>query len=191
MNYKNYIQENDLIVKIGSYDGLAYENYGFREMVINQKHECHLIEPQPSVFERLKVNYKDSVNEINFYNLAIYDSNGECDFHICSTNPVESSFVRHTNFDTIKVKTQTIDSFLEENNIFEIGGLFLDIEGTEDIVISQLFEKTNILPKLIRYEYPHLANNDALEKYIKSKGYIVGNCIYSPDDKVCVRSDVF
>jgi FkbM family methyltransferase len=187
INYQNYIKENDVIVQVGSYDGIQCEEYGLREIILHNKHECHLIEPQPSAFENLKINYKDSINQINFYNLAIYDSNGEQDFHIHPSIPVESSFVRHTNFDTIKVKTQTFEVFLNENSIINIDCLILDVEGVEDTIIHQLFKNTTIRPKIIRYEFPHLKDNESLEKYITDNGYEVGKCVFGAGDKICIR----
>lgn len=186
-NYQNYVTENDVIVQVGAFDGVECEQYGLREIILSSKHECHLIEPLPETFVELKNNYKDSINDIKFYNLAIYNSDGEQDFHIHGT---ESSFVRHEECATIKVKTQTFDSFLKENSIENIDCLFLDVEGVEDMIILQLFESTNIRPKVIRYEYPHIKDNESLERFLRSNGYIVMQCIFGAGDKVCVRNDV-
>jgi FkbM family methyltransferase len=187
-NYKNYVNENDVIVQIGAFDGVeCEENYGLREIIMMDNHECHLVEPLPETFLKLQTNYKSSVNDIKFYNLAIYSSDGEQDFY---TNGTESSFVRHTDCEKIKVKTRTFDSFLKENSIQNIDCLFLDVEGVEDMIINQLFESTSIRPKVIRYEYPHIQDNDLLEKFISSNGYVVMQCIFGAGDKVCVRSDV-
>lgn len=186
-NYQNYVEEGDVIVQVGAFDGVECEHYGLREIIMENKHECHLIEPLPDVFEELKTNYADSINSINFHNLAIYKSNGEQDFH---ANGTESSFIRHTACETIKVKTQTFDTFLQENSISKIDCLFLDVEGVEDVVILQLFENTDIRPKVIRYEYPHIQDLESLERYISSKGYVIMQCIFGAGDKVCVRNDI-
>jgi FkbM family methyltransferase len=189
LDYHKYIGENDVIVQVGAYDGVeCEEHYGLREIIMSAKHECHLVEPLPDVFEKLKENYKSSINDINFYNLAIYDKDGECDFYLHGT---ESSFVRHEDCQSIKVKTQTFHSFLNENSIENIDALFLDVEGVEDVIISQLFNNTNIRPKVIRYEYPHILDNKSLQKFLRSQKYVVAQCIHGEGDRVCIRNDVF
>lgn len=191
IDYKKVIKENDVIVQIGAYNGVeCEESYGLRELILNEKHECHLIEPLPDAFSFLVKNYKQSINDVNFYNLAIYDTDSERNFHFNPKIPVESSFVRHKDCPSIKVKTQKLSTFLKENNISKIDGLFLDVEGVEDSIIHQLFEDTNIRPKVIRYEFPHLRNNESLEKFISKQNYVIMQCMFGSGDKICIRTDI-
>lgn len=190
-DYRKHITDGDVLVQIGAFDGIQCEQaYGLRNLILNNFHECHLIEPLPDAFEDLKKNYEKSVNQINFYNLAIYDFDGKKDFHVNPTTLTESSFVRHTDCETISVETRTLSTFLKENNIDKIDGLFLDVEGVEDTIIHQLFETTNIRPKVIRYEFPHLKDNNSLEKFITSNGYVIMNCMFGLGDKVCIKNAI-
>jgi FkbM family methyltransferase len=191
LDYKKFIDPNDVIVQIGAYNGVeCEESYGLRELILNSKHECHLIEPLPDAFKSLKENYKNSINYIKFYNLAIYDTDGEKDFYFNSQIPVESSFVRHTDCPSITVKTQKLSTFFNKNNITKVDGLFLDVEGVEDSIIHQLFEDTDIRPKVIRYEFPHLKDNESLEKYISKQNYVIMQCMFGAGDKICIRNDI-
>lgn len=191
MDYKKIINPNDVIVQIGAYNGVeCEESYGLRELILNEKHECHLVEPLPDAFSSLKENYKQSVNDVNFYNLAIYDTDGEKNFYFNPDIPVESSFVRHKDCPSIKVKTQKLSTFLSQNNITKIDGLFLDVEGVEDSIIHQLFEDTNIRPKVIRYEFPHIKDQESLEKFISNQSYVIMQCMFGAGDKICIRTDI-
>jgi FkbM family methyltransferase len=187
-DYKDYIKSGDIIIQIGSYDGIQCEDYGFHEFIFSLRGECHFIEPQFVPFRALKESYRNrKVNcKVNFHNLAIYNTNERTEFYL---NKTESSFVRHKNCKSIKVETRTLSKFLEENSIENIDCLFLDVEGVEDVIIHQLFETTSIRPKIIRYEYPHQKDNDKLQQFIFENGYDIIKCKYSNGDKICIKKD--
>lgn len=188
MIYQNFLKEHGTIVQIGAYDGEAWENYGLREVIFTEKFQCHLIEPQVEAFEKLKENYKDVKENIFFHNYAIYTEDGEMPF--LQQQEYSSFVLPDPNGKMVTVKTRRLKTFFEENNITEITGLFLDVEGVEDVIVYQLFEETLVRPDVIRYEYPHLKNPEELERYITQQGYTVQQCPYYWCDKICVRNDL-
>lgn len=109
VDYKKYLNKENIILQIGSYDGVECEQeYGLRKDILNGKYISHLVEPLPDKFELLKQNYSLSKGLNFYYNLAIYNKNGVENF-FCNTT--ESSFVRHTNCKFINVVTKTLNKF--------------------------------------------------------------------------------
>lgn len=191
-DFKNYIYDNDIIVQLGANDGVRCEEYGLRHIMKNEGRnlQCHLVEPLPNVFESLKNNYKDSANDIHFYNLAIYNKDGELNFYMNKDTVASSFVINKDNSTVIQVKTNTMKTFLKENNISVIDCLFLDTEGVEDTIIKELLSETSIRPRMIRYEFPHIKDNEELEDFISSYGYRITRCRHMAGDKVCIREDI-
>lgn len=186
--YPFYLSRFDTIVQISAYDGVECEQeYGLRQLLLDNNFDAHLIEPLKDKYNLLLNNYPNEKGLIKFYNFAIYDKDGEEKFYL---NTTESSFVRHTENDYCLVNTKTLPTFIKENNITKIDGLFLDVEGVEDIIINDLFSKTSIRPKIIRYEFPHLKNEQTLIELIKSNNYEISTCAFTEGDRVCVRKDL-
>ena len=78
-----------------------------------------------------------------------------------------------------------MDKFFADNNITDVSGLFLDVEGVESVILHQLFEKTTVRPRVIRFEYPHIKDREDLEHFIRQQGYTIWNCSYShTSDKI-------
>jgi len=199
-DYAHFIKDHGTLIQIGAYDGIACEDSGFREMVLYKNYDVHLVEPVVEFYQALKTNYKDAVSNIQFHNYAIFSENGTLPFFMNHSDPLQCTFITenvmrqgHTG-QNIFVQSLTFDNFLKTNNITEIEGLFIDAEGSEDIIFQQLFEKTTIRPSIIRYEWPHLKDTVGTIKYIESHGYTVSPCIHSntrpPVDNVCIRNDL-
>lgn len=188
MNYKNYLKDGGVIVQIGAYDGISFENYGLQDLINQGNYDCHLIEPQEDAFETLQNTYANAKSSVRFHNCAIYTEDGEMPF---LKQQEYSSFVLPDPAGVmVTVKTKRLKTFFDENTITEISGLFLDVEGVEDELIRQLFDETEVRPDFIRFEYPHLKNLPELEEYIKQQGYIIEQCPYFWCDKICVRADL-
>ena len=176
MDYKNYLKDGGVIVQIGAYDGISFENYGLQDLINDGNYICHLVEPQDDVFETLQNTYKHSKSNVKYHNYAIYTEDGVMPF---LKQQEYSSFVITDPAGVMStVKTKRLKTFFDENSITEISGLFLDVEGVEDEIIYQLFNETVVRPDFIRYEYPHLKNLPELEEYINQQGYIIEQCPY-------------
>jgi FkbM family methyltransferase len=195
-DYKQFIKDTGTLIQIGAFDGVACEDSGFRELVLYKNYNAHLVEPVIDFFQALQKNYSNATSNVRFYNQAIYTENGELPFFKNYTDPLQCTFIRENvaeyHGQTILVQSRTFDTFLQENNINEIEGLFIDAEGAEDTILQQLFEKTNIRPNIIRYEWPHLPDPVNTIRYIMSYGYTVSPCIYSGGrvDNICIKNDL-
>jgi FkbM family methyltransferase len=191
-DYKHYLKNTGTLVQLGAYDGVRCEVSGLRKSILyNTNYTCHLVEPLPGAFQNLKMNYINARSQVYYHNFAIYENDGVSAFTEYSDG-VMSSFVNKRNEPSrqLMVPTKTLKTFFDENKITEITGLFIDVEGVEEIVFHQLFETTTVRPEVIRFEFPHLADPSVLIQYIEQQGYTVKQCIYEWCDKICIRNDV-
>ena len=100
------------------------------------------VEPTPSHFELLKevVDLSGKTN-IELHQLAIGTADGEADFNIHERNSTMNSFldcpVDPHSGKTVKVKTQTLNSFIDSLDVDRVGFVKMDIEGFENEVIFE------------------------------------------------------
>ncbi len=150
VNNKNFV-----FVQIGANDGVSQDPIN----AYNKNWKGYFIEPLEDPFERLKENYKDQNNK-QYFKLAIGEKNGEIDIFL----PKESSdfatklasigensgLLKDMETISVKVEVQTLDTFLDKNNIKNIDLLMIDVEGHElDILEAYSF---SVLPKYILME---------------------------------------
>ena len=100
------------------------------------------VEPTPSHFELLKEVVKLSgKTNIEPHQLAIGTSDGEAEFNIHERNSTMNSFldcpVDPHSGKPVKVKTQTLNSFIDSLDVDRVGFVKMDIEGFENEVIFE------------------------------------------------------
>jgi len=155
-------QKKDMvIVDVGANIGITVQH--FRPYA---KH-IYAIEPSPENFAALKQNKEfNNWDNVSVHNVALADKNGESEFSQNSANRTMNSLVvgestdenthnLHTRVegmggfikakgyqDKVMVKTQSIDSFFEENKIEHVDFMKFDPEGSEDMILrSKGFKK--------------------------------------------------
>lgn len=101
-------------------------------------------EPAPREFQCIELNAPGMENN----NMALSDQVGELDFYISSAGANSSLILpKDTYTEIAKVRTTTLDSYLEEKNISKIKLLKLEAEGAEPEILKGA-ENT-----LSRFEY--------------------------------------
>ncbi len=134
-------QEDLNIIDLGANVGL------FSLYVSPVAEKVFAVEPTPSHFALLSELVQLTGREnIEPHQLAIGIADGEADFNIHEGNSTMNSFVKHrTNphSDTsVKVKTQTLNSFIDSLDVGNIGFVKMDIEGFEnEVVFEPSFEE--------------------------------------------------
>ncbi len=147
---KKYIKEGSVIVDIGSNVGSFIDSinrYG-------KNYFFYSIEPNIELIKYQKKKYRTS-KHINCYNLAISNKDGESSFYV--RTPSSHSSLKEEHVDSEfnkdisikKVKTLTLTTFVESENISKIDLLKIDTEGSE----MDILEPTKDLMKsgLIKY----------------------------------------
>lgn len=133
--------ENPLVFDVGAHTGGTFNRYKnlFPHLMI------HCFEPLPESFEALTTTVGSAAQENGafLHHLALSNQAGEHDFHVSREYPATSSlFPRSSQLrryyasnaelkETIRVKTETLDRFCEENSVAKINILKMDVQGCE------------------------------------------------------------
>jgi FkbM family methyltransferase len=179
----NYFKEKreGVFVDIGAHDGESLSNTYVLEKELGWSGIC--IEPMPHEYEKLK----KSRNCIT-YNCAIYDTNGTEKFTLVDSDGYPDMLSGITKDITIKhmgnllseggrlgaplkiidVQTRILNEILDENKIFEIDVLSIDVEGAELKILKSIdYDRFHF--KLIIYENGE--NTNQVRDFLKTNGF--------------------
>lgn len=179
----SYFKEkrNGVFVDIGAHDGKTLSNTYVLEKELGWRGIC--IEPMPHQYKRL-VECRNCIT----YNCAIYETNGtekftileydgypdmlsgiSKDMSIVHMGHVISEGTRMgAKTHIIDVNTRVLNEILEENKIYEIDFLSVDVEGAELKILKSIdYDKFNI--KVIVYENGE--NTSPVRDFLKTKNF--------------------
>jgi FkbM family methyltransferase len=175
--------KNGIFIDVGAHDGVSFNNTLFFEK--NHDWTGVNIEPIKLVFDNLVINRPNCIN----INYAVCNENGETDFlqntgYTEMISGIKNTFdSRHLNrlqyenikhgskTEIIKVKTKKIDDICNENNIFKVNYLSIDVEGAEFEVIKSI-NFDNIFIDVIGFENNYKNSSIQIVTYLQNKGYI-------------------
>ena len=160
----------------GDQDSRANFRCGFTELIkknYDNTSKVFIVEANQLNIEKLKICYSNYKN-INIQNIAIstknldeltffYAKEDAPHFQVCSSdlNHVKKNYP-NSEIEKFSIRSLTINKFFEDNSIYEIDYLSIDLEGLDfDVLMSVDFSKYNI--QNISVEYLHLT------KYQKKK----------------------
>ena len=173
--------KNGVFVDIGAHDGESLSNTYALEKEYNWNGIC--VEPMPHEYKKLT----ECRNCIT-YNCAIYDKNGVEKFTLVDSDGYPDMLSGISKDITIKhmsgilsessrmgaklryidVQTRVLNEILEENNLFDIDFLSVDVEGAELKVLNTVdFDKFHI--KLIIFENGE--NTNEVRDFLINKGF--------------------
>jgi hypothetical protein len=144
-----------------------------------------LVEPHPSIFEKLKENYR-GISGMVLENSAITEKDGSVklfafesdDLHAGMLASLNKGYVKF-NGDGVKGKVKefevpslTVRSLLLKHGIEEFDLLQIDTEGYDYNILSQFLDG-KILPRIIHFENNFLTGNEGSEiaRRLTSLGY--------------------
>jgi FkbM family methyltransferase len=180
-------EQNLTVLQIGSNDGLATDP--LHDLLIKNKDwKAILVEPVPSLFNKLKNTYLGRDNTF-FLNVAVSDKNQFTNFYFLDDVPKElrtnfpdwydqlgsfnkNHIISHLGFGvdkyikTILIETVCLATLLKSCAIKKLDVLHIDTEGHDWIILKQL-DLNKISPKIILFENKHLSTMDVSEFYEK------------------------
>ena len=177
---------NDICIDIGA--GIGTESIFMSKLVGSGK--VYSIEAFKDVFDLLNMNIKhNNLHNVNTYNLAITASNG---YAYISDNDshIENKLVRSDlPGDFKKVKSITIDQFINDHNIQQIDVVKVNIEGAEKELIK-CFNKITLVKNVaischdflgIRNGDTDMFTKDKVVTFLKENNFIVST-LNTPND---------
>lgn len=205
----NYIpNESITVVQIGANDGISGDPL-YQLAKENKAWNILFVEPVPSIFELLKNNYPKE-DRFKFENAGI-NADGENQFFYTVSEtaytaiPDLSELYRQigsfdknhitklsegklTNYiQANEVNCLTLEQLFSKNDIHSLDLLFIDAEGYDWKIISQL-DLDKFKPRIIYLEYCNLEQEeyDACVSFLSSKYYVFALRI----NFLCIRRDI-
>lgn len=179
--YENFFKnkKNGVFLDIGAHDGINKSNSYFFEKYLDWSGVC--VEPIPDVFNRLKQNRKCTC-----INAGVSDTNGSAVFwRIQGYSEMLSGLAENYNeqhkqrikkelevyggiLEELTIEIMDINTLLGKNNIDHIDYCTIDVEGSEEKILSVLDTKAIEISVLtIENNY----NSQSLRRLMKDKGY--------------------
>jgi FkbM family methyltransferase len=179
--YQTFFKEkkNGFFLDIGAHDGIDKSNSYFFEKNMNWKGIC--VEPIPEVFERLKLNRKchcvnagisNKMGQATFWKIEGYSemlSGLEENYNEQHKQRIRKELeLQGGKLEEIQIEIIDINSLLKSNNISHVDYCTIDVEGSEEKILSVLD------PKEIDIQVFTVENNyqdKSLRNLMKDKGY--------------------
>lgn len=121
--------------------------------------KIYAIEPSTQHFEALKKNKEfNNWDNVELFNMAIADKDGEMVLHTLDQNKTCYSLVNDYGQGGETVKTMAFDTFFKENNIDEVDFMKFDVENADDMILRSLGFLT-VAPKIKAIEVEFHNNN--------------------------------
>jgi FkbM family methyltransferase len=153
-------QKKDMtIIDVGSNIGITVHHF------LPYAKKIYAIEPSPEHFAALSKNKEfNNWDKVEVFNLALADKDGEMEFHQSPKNRTTNQLIQGQqvsqgwyNEEVLKVKTQSIDHFFEENKIKHVDFMKFDPEGAEDLILrsdgfKKIADKVDALE--VEFHYP-------------------------------------
>lgn len=134
--FKSALTENSVIFDVGTNAGSFVK---VLQHIMPNYSNIHCFEPHPILSKKTKSEYP----RIKMNEFCLGNKDGEIDIYIPKWSVGLSSNIRRPVFDdlgqeivTLRVKSQTIDSYCKEHKIEQIDFIKIDVEGAEKFVFD-------------------------------------------------------
>ncbi len=187
-------QNDFFFIQIGANDGVRFDTLYYK--LTSYPISGIVVEPINKYYQRLKLNYEDYPNVIPL-NLALHPSEKSIKLYYDETKiPTEpwrtgigSIYESHLkklntsseNIRSIEVDASSLIEIINKYSVKKIDLLQIDTEGF-DYEILKMIPFNQIKPRLIKYEYVHLAENYLIESLELLKNY--GYKVYKEDGDI-------
>lgn len=168
MNVLDKTKKDPVIVDVGANIGITVQH--FKE----HAKKVYAIEPAKDNFEALKANVeKNGWDNVEVFNMAISNEDGEADLRIFSPNTTSNSIVfkAQPGEKVEKVPTKKFMTFFKENNITHVDFMKFDVEGAENLILpSEDFAEASKMIDCIEVEF-HFDDYPVLVNHLIKLGY--------------------
>ena len=163
-------KKDDVILDLGAYNSM-FAIYSSK--YIGSKGKAYVFEPNPKNFNTIKKNIRiNKIKNIIPIKGGLWNKK---DILEMSDNDSESSIVLETKGKKMRVPVDTLDNFVQKNNLQRIDFIKMDVEGAElEIIDGGVETLKRFHPKLAIASY-HIRNGEKtykeVEKKLRALGY--------------------
>lgn len=212
--------DNLVIFDIGACEGLSSVRY----LSIFKSARIYAFEPLPKNYELvLKNKEKHNLKNLSVYKLGLSSENGEASFYVSSGSPsnIDKPSDNSSDFgnkssslykpnktkeihpwlkfnEKITIKTQTLESFCNDNKIEVIDFIHMDVQGAELMVLQGAKDYiSNIKSMWLEVEkielYENQALKDDIEDFLLKNNFIciLNKVNHIAGDQLWVKKDYF
>lgn len=110
--------------------------------IVGAHGQVHSFEPMPANYELLRKNVQSNgLSQVHLHKLALSERKGEATLHIDPGNDGGNTIGDVTGEDwnghaTVTVATETLDEFIAQAGIGDVGFIKIDVEGAESLVFA-------------------------------------------------------
>ena len=188
-------KDNAIIIQLGANNGKNCDEYGITDVIHSQSHLAILVEPLKKIFVDLVINYDNAKSRIHFENIAIVHDvgTGQAKLFIEGVDGIESSLVRRKpttdSYDVVRL--ENFQYLIDKYRLTEINAVFIDIEGLEYEVISDILLNCTVKPLMFRYEFTLSEYQQELDQILIDHGYVVKKDLTHGGDKIAVKRELY
>ncbi len=173
--WMNLSKKASVILDVGANTGI----YSLISKTVNPKASVYGFEPLPDVFKQFKANEDLNSFGIHCLELAAANQDGTADIY---TNPAEKLYTSTLNSEntvenSIKttIKTITLKTWIEENNITKIDLMKVDVESFEPQVMQGMGKYLKQMRPTMLMEILSNEVGKEVEKYLEGCNYLFFN----------------
>ena len=168
------LKDGDVALDIGA--NIGYYSIMMAKIVRNGKVIC--FEPTKKYFKILSKNVNaNKLTNVQVYNFALSNRIGKFNIFVGSDSATMHPINKVENRNKETINTQTLDSFVSNNNIKDINFIKIDIDGHEPLFFEGAEKTLNTYKPIIIMEISHQHFRKAgylawdFYKYLKDNGY--------------------
>jgi FkbM family methyltransferase len=193
-------KKSQVILDIGANTGI----YSLVAKTVNPQAHIYAFEPVQRVYHKLLENCSLNNYEIDCYEMAISNFDGEATIYDPGTEHIYSVTVNKNNIGSssvaipVKIKTQKVSTFIQKNHISKIDLIKIDVESHEPEVLEGIEEYLQLMKPTMIVEVWNDSIGKKIEKIVSNKNYlyfsidelnqpILTEHIRVPLDKICDR----
>lgn len=176
--FKHYPASQNFFLDIGAFDGIGFSN---TRLLFEQDWRGVCVEPVLKNYKKLDDLYKNT--NVVTVRAAAADYEGEMILNVATipwakdwgsdvSSPSDDALEQWPDYVWEKetVPTMSVNKILEQNKVYRVDFVSLDVEGQE-IAVLRGFDLQKYLPHLLVVEYSLRHERQVLLQYLKKQGY--------------------
>ena len=191
-------KESNVILDIGANTGV----YSMISQALNKDAQIHGFEPVTRVKEKYQrnIDLNKAGSRVQAHELALSDKNGTAiiydsmEEHIYSVTVSKDMSLEGVQTKEVEIKTQRLDTFIEEQGLTKIDLMKIDVETHEPEVLDGMGKYIEAFKPTMLIEILSNEVGEKVQQYLNGKGYLYYHIDEVNEPQLCTqikKSDFF